>query len=316
MDILDALAIDEAAPESDLTPEEEQALVSQVEQQVRDALSRRLVFLLTGRTGMGKSSTINNLLGQDIAPVGHYEPTTVEVKEYDARIAGIACTVIDTPGLCDDLPEAGKDDEYLALIQEKVREVNCVWFVSRLDETRVTSDEIRGIQMLSTALGPEVWDHALIVFTFAGNVSPHRFREAVDTRTRLIRGVIARYAPKEVAEAIPAVPVDNTREYTPDERQWLGHLYLQVLKRVSRKSAQPFSLAVMGRVVVDDEKHRPPPATYTSSGAGTTIRVSRSEFREALAATWEGVSRLASVSVEKAKAVIKSGWSRVKGWFS
>src|ERR1051325_3566572 len=99
MDMLNTLADADGAVQADSTPEE----VARFEQEVRDALQRKLVFLLTGRTGVGKSSTINYLLGQNVAPVGDFEPETITVSRYEARIHEIACTVFDTPGLCDDL---------------------------------------------------------------------------------------------------------------------------------------------------------------------------------------------------------------------
>ena len=316
-DILNALGDSDETREGELSPEQEQELVAQVEQQVRDALQRKLVFLLTGRTGVGKSSTINTLLGREIAPVGDYEPETAEVVPYEARIEGIACTVIDTPGLCDELPEKGNDDRYLNEIREKIRTVDCVWFVTRLDEGRVRSDEMSGIQMISTALGNELWQHAIIVFTFSNNVPCNRFKETLEVRTRLIREQIARYAAPGVADAIPAVAVDNLHEYTHDGRQWLGRLYLQMLKRISGKGAQPFTLLLLPRVEVDDSSH---PSGYTSGWSSSSsysapIRVSKSEFREALESTWYDMKRLASVSADRARSAVQSAWSKVKSWF-
>ncbi|QFS45117.1 GTPase [Nostoc sphaeroides] len=109
-------------------------------------IGKEFVFLLVGRTGVGKSSTVNSLMGKEIASVGDYEPTTMEVKNYDSDINGIKCTVIDTPGLCDDLEEEGNDYKYLELIRSKENQVDSMWFVSRLDDTRVSTDEKRGIK--------------------------------------------------------------------------------------------------------------------------------------------------------------------------
>jgi small GTP-binding protein len=106
------------------------------------------VLLLVGRTGVGKSSTINSLIDKEIAKVGGYEATTMEVQGYDLKINDVNFTVFDTPGLCDDFEEEGNDEKYLQLMQSQVKEIDSMWFVSRLDETRVTADEKRGIKLI------------------------------------------------------------------------------------------------------------------------------------------------------------------------
>ena len=59
-----------------------------------------------------------------------------------------------------------------------------MWFVSRLDETRVTSDEKRGIKLLSKTFGNKAWECSVIVFTFANSVPAPEYQETVDKRTK------------------------------------------------------------------------------------------------------------------------------------
>ena len=218
-------------------------LLKEFQEKIIAARGKKFVFLLVGRTGVGKSSTVNTLMGQTIAPVGDYEPTTMGVEEYDSEISGIEFKVIDTPGLCDDLEEAANDYKYLELMRAKVKHIDSMWFVSRLDETRVTSDEKRGIKLISDAFGSKVWEHAVIVFTFANNKNASSYPVALQKRTELIQKEIAKHVGVEIANNVPSVAVDNKSETTPEGEKWLAELYTKVFTRISQQGAIPFLLA-------------------------------------------------------------------------
>ena len=87
----------------------EQELAQQIANKFKASIGKEFNFLLIGRTGVGKSSTINSLLGREVAPVGDYEATTIDVKKYTSNFNGVIVNVVDTPGLCDDLETQGKD---------------------------------------------------------------------------------------------------------------------------------------------------------------------------------------------------------------
>jgi GTP-binding protein EngB required for normal cell division len=224
---------------------------------------RKFVFLLVGRTGVGKSSTINSLMGAEVAKTGKYDPTTMGVQEYNNEINGVEFTVIDTPGLCDDLPEKGNDEKYIELIQSKVHQVDCMWFATRLDEPRVTADEIRGIKIISEAFGSKVWEHSIIVFTRADKADD--YLEDLREREKRIRSVIAEYTSVEIAESIPAVAVANGHEFTPDGKQWLGELWTRVFLRIRDQGAIPYLMATIDRM--NHSSKRPDPNWTWGNGS-------------------------------------------------
>ena len=243
--------------------EQAQKIVEDLQQQFKEVQNKKLNFLLVGRTGVGKSSTVNSLMGKKIAQVGDYEATTMEIKEYETEINQIPFKVIDTPGLCDDWEELENDYKYLEMMRSKVKQIDCMWFVSRLDETRITSDEKRGIKLISEAFGADVWKHAVIVFTFANSISNSKYLEALEKRTELIRKVIANYTSVDLANKIPSVAVDNKKETTPDGEKWLGELYTKVFTQISQKATSTFLLATADFV-------RPKKAKKTSQNNQTS----------------------------------------------
>ena len=230
--------------------EESRKYIASLREKLERAAREKFTVLLIGRTGMGKSSTINSLMGKEIAKVGDWAPTTASVNTYEGEAFGIRFTVVDTPGLCDALEEEGNDDKYLKMINDKRIKADCVFFVTRLDETRITGDEKRGLKLITTAFGQNIWNNAVIVFTFAN--TPRKgitYREVVTTRHRLIRNEIGKYASEAIAAKIPAVAVDNESELTPDGNLWLPELYTTALERMSEEGSLPFFLATIERIV-------------------------------------------------------------------
>lgn len=207
---------------------------------------RELTFLLAGRTGVGKSSTINSLFNLPVAKTAAYKPGTDNVQRYSHSHDGIKFAVVDTPGLCDNLPETGNDERYLKQICSEVKEIDSFWYVTPLNATRVELSEMRGIQLLTKALGPAIWNRCVIVFTFADLVEANKYREALAERTKSIRDEIAKHALDRQfyvcnsADLIPSVAVSNKRKETPDGKPWLGQLFTIVFTRFSEGGMIPF----------------------------------------------------------------------------
>ncbi len=157
---------------------------------------------------------------------------------------GVTFIIVDTPGLCDDLPEVGNDKRYLDLMKSQIQEIDSFWYVVPLDETRLTSDDRRGIKLISEAFGHKVWDRCVIVFTFADKLNQAEYIEALRERTRLVQREIEKYASVVTAFIIPSVAVPNTKPTTPDGKPWLGELFTVVVKRCSDTGTVPLLVAM------------------------------------------------------------------------
>src|SRR5579864_8655815 len=101
--------VPEDAFSGEIQNEQLRALLDSCRAEIERAKKEPLTFLIVGRTGVGKSSSVNSLMGETVAPIGDWEPKTMTVEKYEHEISGIKFTLIDTPGLCDDLEEKGND---------------------------------------------------------------------------------------------------------------------------------------------------------------------------------------------------------------
>lgn len=231
----------------------QETLFNGLKELAQKAQETRLTFLLVGRTGVGKSSTINNFFKEPIAPIGDFKRGTIEVMKYDRLINGIPCRIIDTPGLCDVPAEFGMDKEYLEEIKKKISSFHCMWFVTRLDEHRVSADEQNAIKWITTILGEQSWNYGLIVFTHANNIKPAwKFADTKKKRSERIRAEISKYTGWSIARNITSVAVDNLDEMTLDGQRWLPELYTQIWKRIHPNGAASYFFAT---AALKDELH-------------------------------------------------------------
>lgn len=199
---------------------------------------RRPIVLVAGLSGVGKTSVVNSLFG--VALPGGYDPSVAHVEHFHLDLEGSPLSVVFAPN-----PDEFEDrhDVFINMLRTSVKEVDSLWYVTRLDDTRVRSDEKRAIQLLSQTFQDEelgkgkVWQSAVIVFTFAGRVTQEMFPEALSKRTQLIRREIALHAGPDAAEQVMSVAVENTSDTTPDGKPWKSILISKVMPPLLRAVA-------------------------------------------------------------------------------
>lgn len=168
-------------------------------------------YVLLGRTGMGKSSLVNAVVGMSSAPAetDPFEPCTRSLQRFVVTDCCRSLSLVDLPGL------AERRDPFVATWEcfRAVLNSRRAWipmYVTRLDERRMRSDELETIRALTETLGPDLWDSAVLVYTFAGNVGGSALRATVVARTRQVLHAASRYSKRSVWFD-PIVIVDSRR---------------------------------------------------------------------------------------------------------
>jgi GTPase SAR1 family protein len=130
--------------------------------------SNSVNILISGKTGTGKSSLVNSLLGKEVAKVGEtLDPETSEVISYTAVIRGIKVAVWDSPGLQDGLE---REDEYLADIRRKCKDdIDLFIYCVSMENTRFEDGnrDIDSMCKLTDTLGKNIWNNAVFILTCA-----------------------------------------------------------------------------------------------------------------------------------------------------
>ena len=137
-------------------------------------------LMIVGKTGSGKSSILNSLVGDKKFPEGEgLDSETMEVCEYSGALPWDSShnnqySVIDTPGF---YYSKKKDNQHINSIVKFLKTlkenggINCIFFTIALTEQRFDSSIQTGLNLIKTLLGDEVFKKLKIIYTFKNNLN-------------------------------------------------------------------------------------------------------------------------------------------------
>ena len=208
--------------------------------------ANKLCILVGGKTGTGKSTLANGILGAQVAKISAgvlSEGMTTEVEHHCKTIGGLKLTVIDSPGLQDG---TSSDEEYLEMIAKGCSERDIVLYCISMAGNRCVKNnmDIRAMKKFTEKFGSEFWSNAVIALTYANAAVDtymkylpeaerrERFTTLVAQWDKLIKKALYEEVDvsQEVINNIKIVPAGHASERSlPDRPYWLSDLWVECL---------------------------------------------------------------------------------------
>ena len=233
-----------------------------VEKILKEATSLRL--LMTGRTGTGKSTLINGLLGMKMGDDDSaYEsdgiggPGQLRLQSHHRKRGRISVTVFDSRGLLDGTNES----EQAKSLQEMVDKCSNVDFkflcIDMSQKKFVLGNDdnldIEAMQKLTKAFGESFWKNLMIILTFANKLEKRLSRplhtdqhkteafinKLEEWERRICSALEEAGAPQEIAKSVKVVPAGHYDNWKlPDREYWLSDLWFECLDALPTLGAQ------------------------------------------------------------------------------
>lgn len=223
-------------------------------------------ILVCGKTGIGKSTLLNTMLGQQAFEVGgpdehNLDPVTLEVTSVHTCIQNFNLEIFDSPGLQDG---ARIDDKYLRDMHKKCENVDLVLCCVEMTLTRWCKEDEATIELLTQTFGVDLWKKAILVLTKANmhlravsesSTDMKKFcQNTFETlKERFQAQLIQEGVSQEVINNIPAVAAGNamdrhlpyvskevSKENAQKPQDYLLELWVQCFERLSGCQRQLF----------------------------------------------------------------------------
>ncbi|KAK9690830.1 hypothetical protein RND81_09G156800 [Saponaria officinalis] len=213
-----------------------------------------LTILILGKGGVGKSSTVNSVVGERVVAVSAFQSEGTRPVMVSRSRSGFTLNIIDTPGLI----EGGYvNDRALHIIKSFLRNrtIDVLLYVDRLDTYRIDTLDRQIIKAITDSFGKAIWNRAAFVLSHAQLSPPDglSYDDFVAKRSEALLKVVRQGArikkQDSLASSMPVVLVENSgrcnknddgEKILPDRVAWIPNLVKVVIDLASNGSKAIF----------------------------------------------------------------------------
>ncbi|XP_073279078.1 translocase of chloroplast 120, chloroplastic-like [Primulina huaijiensis] len=150
------------------------AVAEQLEAAGQEPLDFTCTIMVIGKTGVGKSATINSIFDEVMFGTDAFQFGTKKVQDIIGTVQGIRVRVIDTPGLLPSWSDQCQNEKILRSVKKFIKKTppDIVLYLDRLDMQNRDFGDMPLLRTITEIFGPSIWFNAIVVLTHAASAPP------------------------------------------------------------------------------------------------------------------------------------------------